>query len=367
MNAAPNQREPQGKLEGMDHITPEALLKNFNDKRIVADPALFGPLYSEYNEDMKEVARLGRIFEAQREGQGEDVSALGEAVIFRCIEQSTLGSQITARGGSLFDDYHKGADIIIEGKARQQREPIISTVDVTLSQKSIDAGTPNPNRFAKKEGPGDGLEKKIGNIKDHVAKLAKIPDNRAVKIAGWIQGGGLKEKRVPRNEEYFKEVEKLILLKYYKNPVTSEKPNEPHAVFSGPKIVISLDTPFINRVIHNEPSRQKKALEDVVDLLQVEVPFSIAALHTYLEKVAAEEQKHGKGTNLFFAQYRAACIAWVDVFNSDIANNRSEEALKRCLSDPQKAKQIQIFMKTVLDTFGITQAEFVKKIQERQK
>jgi hypothetical protein len=367
MHAVPNQRESQGKLEGMDHITPEALLKNFNDKRIVADPALFGPLYSEYNEDMNEVARKGRIFAKQREGQGEDVSALGEAVVFRCIEQSMLGSQITARGASLFDDYHKGADIIIEGKARQQRDPIISTVDVTLNQKSIDADTPNPNRSAKKEGPGDGLEDKIGKIKYHVTNLTKIPDNRAVKIAGWIQGGGLKEIKTEKNKVYFDAVKDLILLKYYKNPPTSEKPNEPHAVFSGPKIVISLDAPFINRVIHNEPSRQKKALEDVVDLLQVEVPFSIAALHTYLEKVAVEEQKNGKGTNLFFAQYRAACIAWFDVFSSEIANNRFEEALKRCLSDPQKAKQIEIFKNTVLDSFGITQAEIVKKIQERQK
>ena len=334
----------QNQLEGMSSYTPEVVKKNYEAKRIVADP-IFTSLYSEYEKDMSRAEHLKEVYSAQHQSP-ETLGSIGEALIFTCIDKGALGSRITARGTHIYDDYYHGADMVIESTSRQMRDPIVSTIDVTLNQKDVNAQ--HKSSFEKEHPEQEvGFEKKLERIKRHITYLADIPDDKAIELSAWMQRGGLREKRVSSNEKKFQDAEKLMLLKYYKNPKTVEDPDKPHFVASGPQIVVSVDNLFVNKVFSTEGAQQKKAVDNLSALLQAEVPLSIAMIKQYVEEVASVSRKKGLGTNLFFASYRAACLAWEDTFSDDQYQVKLERAIKDCRQDPDLWKQLQYFQKTL--------------------
>ena len=142
-------------------------------------------------------------------------------------------------------------------------------------------------------------------------------------------------------------------LKYYKNPKDGEDPDKPHFIYGGPQIVVSVDNMFINKVFSTEGERQKKAVQGLSSLLQIEVPMSIAALKEYVEKLATSKRSKGLGTNLFFASYRAACQAWEGTFSSEQYQVRLERAIKDCNQDSELRAQLHYFQKTLQKVLSV--------------
>ena len=288
----------QQQLEGMP-ITAEAIKKNFETKRINPDLS-FGNLYSTYQDDMDRASRLNERYEQQSER--DELDLLGEAIVFASIEKGALGEKVTARGTSMYDDFFHGADIVIESKARQIREPIISSIDVTVGQQA--PGAVIKSAFEVEGMVYEvGLEKKLERIKRHIDILAGYSNNDAIEVSAWLQSGGLSQSRNKQNERYFDKAEKLMLLKYYKNPHTSDDPDKPHFVIAGPQIVVSLDRAFVNKVFNS--NQQDKAIKDINTLIQVEVPFAIGAITEYVDTVAKRKGQ----TNLLLDMMRVACRA----------------------------------------------------------
>ncbi len=346
------EKQPQqSQLEGMSHYTPEVVRENYERNRIVADESFSG-LYSEYVKDMERVKALHQTYE-NKDGGKEGLGFDAEALVFTCIEKGALGNNITARGTSLYDDYYHGADLIIESRAQQVRDPIISAVDVTINQKNIHT---NSNEYFKTtENDKVGFEKKLDRVKKHINLLANLSDNEAVELSAWLQSGGLTRERNRFSESKFRRAEELMLLKYYKNPKHGDNPDLPHFVASGPQIVASIDTLFINKVFStsNDEVLHNKAVDILASILQAEVPLSVVMLNDYVEKVANSSRLRGLGTNLFFASYRAACKAWEETFSSDQYQMRMKRAIQTCNQDREAKRQLQDFMNTLQKSFDL--------------
>lgn len=340
----------QFQFEGMSSYTREVVKNNYEQKRIVADP-VFHSLYSDYEKDMEKASELKKYF-SEHSNDLESLGADGEALIFTCIDKGALGSNITARGTNIYDDYYHGADMVIESSSKQLRDPIVSAIDVTLNQRNIN--TVNKSAFeGGKVEQEIGFEKKLERIKRHIDYLASMSDNYAVELSAWIQRGGLTEKRSNLNAKKFDDAERLMSLKYYKNPKNSEDPDRPHFVSGGPQIVVSVDNMFVNKVFSTEGEQQKKSVDGLSSLLQVEVPMSIAVLKEYVEKIAIIKRSKNVGTNLFFASYRAACLAWEETFSNEQYQFRLEKAIKECNQNPDLRAQLQYFQRTLQKSFGI--------------
>lgn len=348
---SPNQN-PQSTLEGMSHYSPEIVLENFKSKRIVADAAFTG-IYSEYNNDMQRTHSLHTAHQEKMDGR-EMLGFAAEALIFTCIEKGALGNTISARGTSDYDDLFHGADMVIESTAKQLRDPIVSTVDVTINQNNIQSNVMRPRVPGKME-VKLGLDKKLERVVRHINLLANMSDNEAVALSAWLQSGGLSGVRNNSNDNKFRRAEELMLLKYYKNPKNGDHPDEPHFVLSGPQVVLSVDTLFVNKVFSTTSNEivHKKAIENLSNILQVEVPLFVIELNAFVEKVADNYGKRGKGTNLFFAQYRAACRAWQETFDAPDYQARVTQALKVCMSDKDSGTQVREFAKTLEKSFGV--------------
>ncbi len=326
------EKHNQRSLEGFA-VTPEQALDVFNQNRIKAEQHSFGPLYSTFNDDQARVNNLQVEYEKAVDKDKE--GPLGEALVFMRIQQGALGNQITTRGTSLYDDFFHGADLVIESKARQMRDPIVSSVDVTVSQQALGE--------TRREGIGImevGFDKKVERVKKHIDLLAKLSQRDAIEISAWLQSGGLSQARTKANEKMFDEAERLMLLKYYTNPSTSEDPNRPHFVLAGPQVVVSIDRSFVNKVFHGD--NQEKALRDIDLLLQTQVPFSVLMLKQYIESL----KKQGKG-NVFLDGNLVACRAWELTFDNEIYQAKLQKALQECTRDPQLRQQVGYYQQTI--------------------
>lgn len=221
------------------------------------------------------------------------------------------------------------------------------------NQKNIHTQTKSQFEFGEVEKVG--FEKKLDRVKKHIHLLAGMSDNEAVELSAWLQSGGLMKERNTFSEQKFKRAEELMLLKYYKNPKHGDDPDRPHFVASGPQIVISIDTLFVNKVFStgNDEILHRKNVDLLSSLLQAEVPLSVAMLDDYVEKVANSYRLRGLGTNLFFASYRAACKAWEETFSSEQYQMRMKRAIQTCNQDREAKKQLQDFMMTLQKSFDI--------------
>ncbi len=336
----------QSHLEGIQ-LTPEVIKENFKNKRINPDKA-FNNLYSAFPDDMERASRLQGLYETQQEK--DELGFLGEALVFNRLEEGALGSSITARGTSVYDDLFHGADVVVESTGRQQRDPIVSSIDVTVGQQAT--GTQTRSKFESEGVVHEvGLEKKLERVKRHIEYIAQYPRERAVEMFAWLQSGGLSHTRNSANQKQFDEAEKLMLLKYYKNPSTSENPHKPHFVLAGPQVVLSIDRSFINKTFSG--SQQEKAIRDIDALIQVEVPFAVAAITQYLDNYAAHLSKNRQAPNLFFDMTRAACKAWELTFATEQYELRIQKAIQTCLKDPELKKQVLYYQQTLNTAFNL--------------
>lgn len=332
------EHQPQNRQER----TPESIRNNFEQKRIKSDES-FAILYSSYKEDMRLAEKLKNKFETKTEQ--DELGFFGEALVLSCIEEGALGVNITARGTSSYDDLIHGADVIIESKGRQQRDPIISSIDVTVSQK---APSSDRTKIELQEKPLEvGLEKKLARVRKHIDYIANYPREKAVEMSAWLQSGGFSQTRNKDNDHKFEEAEKLMLLKYYKNPATSEDPNKPHFVLAGPQVVLGIDRSFVNRAISG--NRKEKAIQDINTLIQVEVPLAVGILTQYVEALS----KNGKESNLFFDMTHAACRSWELTFETEQNQLRIQKAINLCINDPDLKNQFMYYQKTLTESFSI--------------
>ena len=336
----------QFQLEWVSSYTPDTVRNYYEERRIESGKG-FPSIYGEYKKDMGAVEIQGKYAKSP-EGSG----FVAEALVFMCIDKGALGSGITARGTHRYDDIRHGADLVIETRADQLREPIVSAVDVTINQK--DSKAPAKGSFENRNRSEKiGFEYKLERIKSHVDYLATMPDDRAIQLSAWIQQGGLLRERTSLNEENFEDAEKLMSLKYYRNPEHGQDPDKPRFVVGGPQLVISVDSHFVNKVFSTKGDEQKKTVDNLSALLQAEVPLAIGMLKEYVESVAKTSREKGLGTNLFFASYRAACLAWEETFLNDQYQFRVERAVKTCQGDKDLLAQLKYFQNTLQKSFGI--------------
>lgn len=325
---SPQQQNPEAM-----RLTPENVLRFFEENRIQAEPDSFSSMYSTFQDDQVRVANLRTQYEqvANRDQEGP----LGEALVFLRIQQGALSPQITSRGTHLYDDFFHGADLVIESKARQLRDPIVSSVDVTVSQQAL-----GETKRVDGVAPELGFDKKVTRVKHHIDEVARFSQRDAIEISAWLQSGGLSQLRTKANEKMFDVAERLMLLKYYKNPPTSDDPDRPHYVDAGPQIVVSIDRSFVNKVFHGND--QEKALRNIDLLLQAQVPFSVLILKQYIESL----KKRGYG-NVFLDNNLVACRAWELTFDNEIYQAKLQRALQECNRDPQLRQQISYYQQTV--------------------
>jgi hypothetical protein len=323
----------QTSLEGFN-LTPENLIQDFERKRIQASPNLFSDLYSAFEDDQGRANNLRDLYEQEGNNEVKKDGQLAEAIVLHCIEKGALGSNITTRGASLYDDYFHGADLVIESKGGQARDPIVSSVDVTISQENV------ANRNIGHTSPFVSFDKKIERVKRHIDILANLSSSDAINISAWVNSGGLSHPTTSENKNMFALAEKLMLLKYYTNQETGEDPNRPHAVMAGPQIVISVDRSFTNKVFGG--NNQEKSLKDISTLLQLEVPFFVVMITQYMDSL----QKKGK-RNLFFDQNLAACKAWGHTFSTDVYEVRLKKALEECMKDSHLREQFSYYQRSV--------------------
>lgn len=340
----PFEQSPQKKE--LRELSPEEIRNHFEANRISSD-ASFAPIYSTYQDDMD---RVQRMKESHEKGEHDEIGFFGEALISSCIENGALGSSITARGTNPYDDFLHGADVVVETTSKQQRDPVVASVDITVSQQA--PGTQARSSF---ESGGvvykNGLESKIARIKKHIEFVASIPRQDAIDISAWLQSGGLSQKRTRENEHFFDIAEKIMLLKYYKNPSTSEEPNKPHYVLAGPQIALSIDRSFVNKVFTG--TQKDKALNDINALIQVQTPMAVTLITQYVEDLARTLSKKGQAPNLFFDMTRAACKAWELTFDTEQNKMRIERAVKQCLTDPELKKQVQTYQGALVKGFSL--------------
>ncbi len=326
---------------GVTTFNPEYLRSNFEKSRIPLDLS-FASLYSSFENDVSRVENLKERF-AQQESNDE-TGMIGESLVFARIQEGVLGTGITARATSLYDDFFHGADIVIESKAKQQRDPIISSIDVTISQQAFGV-----NQRSKFESEGVvnevGLEKKLQRVVKHIKTIANFSPEKAIELSAWLQSGGLAQPRTSNNQKYFDDAERLMLLKYYKNPETSDEPDKPHFVMSGPQVVLSIDRAFVNKAITAEQS--EKALKDIDTLIQVEVPYAVAVIARHVDELARKMAKERVPSNLFFDMMRASCRAWELTFAGDQNQFRLQKAIQVCQKDPELKKQLQYYQVTL--------------------
>lgn len=330
---------------GVTKLTKENVLANFSKNRIGNDPAAFSLLYSNFDDDMARVEALKRLDSGSNEN---GLGFVAEALVYTCIERGALG-KFHARGTNQYDDRIKKVDMVVEGG---HLEPSLCTIDVTTSQSSLNLSSSFLDE--KQIKLLATLEKKLSRITDHVNFLASIPSEEAIEISSWIQQGGLATPRTDSNKHYFDTAEKIMLLKYYKNPKGSVDEYKPRAVFSGPQSIISIDQVFVNQVFSTDGLHHKQAVENISNLIQVEVPLSIAMLKHYVEELAKKKiaEKKGEGTNLFFDSYRASCRAWEGVFSDGVYQVRIQRAIKACHANPALRAQLQYYQKVLQARFA---------------
>jgi|GEM_PF-5612470 len=321
--------------------SPNELVARFEGSKIQINDPIFQELYP-----IGSLAHDRQSTENLRAKFGNNVSVedrmgpIGEAVVFDRIQEGKIfGSGVSARGATTHDDYFKGADIVLDADGFQ--EPTIATVDVTLNQRDIKGITRQPHFASEENNRPVGLEQKLSRIKRHIDEIARVDPNYARDWSAWLRGGGMHETRNTNNLDYFKMAEKALLLKYYVSPDTSEDPHQPRYVLGGPQVVLSLDVPFVNKIL-TDGDHQSQHEEAIDAVLQVEMGYGITALQQYLSKIVNQSRNR----NLIFDTHFASTKAWADKFNSPEQRALFERALSTARSNPEVGKQIGYYMET---------------------
>ena len=317
--------------------TPQELQNFIETLRILADPK-FERAYTEYKRDMERVANK----KARYEVQSTDI-ALGksaEALILFLFGEGRVGELLKVRAANLYDDYFNGVDAVIEQK--RGGAPTLATIDITINQEDIkgkgrvgdDAGEKRPV----------GLEAKLARVKEHIDALAVYSDKKAQALYDWMENGGLHEPRTNKNDSFFKDAEKIILLKYYETSDASYDPMKPY-VIGGPKVVVSIDTVFVNQALQG--NEHAKGVIQALSFL--EFAYGVHVEHEYLKKKRREIQNE----NPFFREHCEKVEAWGQILEQPAFQELVVDFSKAFKNDPEFRSQLAYYSQTLSKVFGV--------------
>lgn len=321
-----------------NRFQPDLLRERYERERIESGPE-FGQIYSSYSRDMTQVENLTQLF--SQDNNGESLGPVGEALVYDRLNDNILGNGIIARPASLYDDYKHGADVLLE--ATHMREPLVSTVDVTINQKDLKGVSRAPHFAAEENARPVGLDEKLKRVKRHIDYVSDISASNARELGAWLQGGGLHEPETRDTRKLFEMAEKAMLVKYYVNPESSEDPHKPRYVLGGPQIVLSLDTPFVNRVI-TDVNRREQHVKAIDSVLQIESGYGIGALQGYLDK----KVKESSNRNFIFDSHYTSTRAWADLFE----NEEQQEIFKRAIAGARGNADVNAQVAYYMDTWN---------------
>lgn len=316
------------------------LLSNFEKARI--DMSAYAHTYRDGNQDMARVSELHRMYEQQStEVRHGDVA---QALILERLEKGALGSGISVRAASLYDDYLHGADIVLD--AALMREPIVGSIDVTVNQQMI--SEPRSQKMGSKEGESrpEGFEKKLERVRRHLDGIASMTQGEARNLAAWMASGGLSGERTRENEMLFRKAERALLLKYYDAPEGHPMSGRPHPVVAGPQVVLSLDSVFINHAL-TDIARQASHEQKLDALVAFEVAGGIQAY-----KKCVGDMMKTRGANALLEQYWVAASAWEQLLDRDGQRDTIERALGLIQKDRELSAQAQHYARTIGRVFG---------------
>ncbi len=166
----------------------------------------------------------------------------------------------------------------------------VASIDITTNQEDI-KGVQRRNTPEGEVRPV-GLDAKLARTKRYTDYLAELNPSHARNLSAWLESGGLREPKTRQNEGYFKEAERLFLMKYYKAPDFARNPEAPTFIIGGPQTVIGIDTVFINKALQGS----KPAEEMIADLSVMEFMYCIEAEQKYLQ----DKVRRSGARNIFF-------------------------------------------------------------------
>ncbi len=321
-----------------NRFQPDMLRERYERERIESGPE-FRKIYSSYPYDMSLVEKLKLLF--SHDNKAESLGSVGEALVYNRLNDGILGSGIIARPASLYDDYKHGVDVIVE--ATKIRNPLVSAIDITLNQKGIKDVARAPHFASEENSRPVGLDEKLKRLKRLIDYVADINPGTARELGAWLQGGGLHEPETPATRRLFEMAEKVMLVKYYVHPESSDNPNKLDHVLAGPKIVLSLDTPFVNRVL-TDANRRDQHVKAIDTVLQIESGYGIGALQGYLNK----KVKESSNRNFIFDSHYTSTKAWADLFE----NEEQQEIFKRAVEEARRNPEVNAQVAYYMDTWN---------------
>lgn len=288
----------------------------------------FRQLYLDFEDDLKAVRGLEKI-----QSVPDRQSVMAEKLIFHRINKGILGKDVTIRKSSPYDDKFKHVDFVCD--LETSSEPMVMTIDVTLAQGNIE----------RQDNDFNGIDKKLGRIREHIEYLSDIDPQTARDFKAWLNSGGLKEIKTEENEMFYKIADKVIELKYYRNIKNdSDTSNVVRPVISGPQTVVSFDSNILNKV--ESGSIREEMFDDIV---RVEIISMLQIISTYLSKLINEK----KVRNSLFDEYYSAVNGWKKSLEDKDHGKIFENAISRISNNPS-------YKTTVLPQINF----FINKLQE---
>ncbi len=297
----------------------------------------FSDIYSEYTHDMERTDHLKELYE--KDSPETQLGKKGEALIFSLLTESALNEHLQFRASHPYDDFFHGVDMLVE--AKNQKNPAVATIDVTLNQEDIKGASRRGSECA--EARPVGLDKKLERIRGHIDYLSNFDPTHARNLSVWLNSGGLHEPRTKENERFFKDAEKVFLVKYYKTPEHSEEPLKPTYVIGGPQAVISIDTVFINKALQGD----FEAKEIIRALSLLEFGYGVHTIQEYLDKKARSKP----GRNLFFDTYYTETKTWSKILSQPALEKIIDELGQKYGHTSEFRQQLMYYSKTLAGIF----------------
>lgn len=264
-----------------------------------------------------------------------------EALIFLLLRDHSINDTLQFRPTSRYDDFLHGADVIVEPLHASLQG--LATLDITINQEDI-KGRNVRDPMAREARPV-GLEAKLARTKRYTDHIASYDSGAARKLLGWINSGGLREKRTKENSRAFDDAERLFLMKYYKTSETSDQPHKAGYIIGGPQTVISVDTVFVNRALQG----QGNAKEVLADIALLEFMYCIAAEKHYLDKLLSKREI----SNVFFDGHYAMIDGWSRLLSRSDVEDLSTRLANKHKQNREFISQLNLYAQAFSKVYGI--------------
>ncbi len=322
---------------GQTEEVRDALIEKFEKERIVAGDEFSG-IYSEYAHDIARTEQLKAIYDNNNSPE-ESLGKKGEALIFSLLTEGTLNKHLQFRASHPYDDFFHGVDMLVE--AKNQKNPAVATIDVTINQKDIKGISRQGSEMA--ETRPVGLDEKLARIRKHIDYLSNFDPGHARTLSVWLNSGGLHQLRTEGNKRSFADAEKVFVVKYYKTPEDSDEPLKPTYVIGGPQAVISMDNIFINRALQGN----EEAKEMVRALSLLEFAYGIHTIQKYLNEQAQSKPSR----NLFFDTYYIETNAWSEILSQPALEEFIGDLGQKYQHNSEFRKQLSYYIETLSAAF----------------